>query len=232
MKKVYLIIAVILFASCEHESSTILEPNELVYQDLLVRYEYLPNDKTRTIAQATFRRKDKSGVRLKLENEKSILFNKEGYKSFSTIFDYFYTWEYDGIIQKGEFNFIKDKDRRFVNAISHSEIVATKIPSSFTKVKIDKNNELLWEGSPLKQGENIQLYFKQGEETGGSSFVSTEGAKKIEFGEIILDKLKKGKAVLYLKRSTVLDSNKIESDGKNNVKRTVEIVVTKEIEIE
>lgn len=224
IKLIPLLVLALITMSCEKENSSKVDPNEPVYQELLVRYELHSN---KTIAMATFRKTNESGVRLELTDNSKVLFNGKSFDSFSTLDSYFYQWSVSSIVD-GRFEYTKNNGKVFINTISASDKREVGIPSEFTTVKLDGTTELTWSGKPIEANESISVFFKQNSENSGISVIYSVGSTKLNIPGMILSKMKAGAAKMYLRRSSVAGPLQ-NSDGKDNGIRRVEVEVAKDI---
>ena len=204
-----LIILGMVVIACSKKDSSDIDPVIPFYQDYKVVYKKYKN---LTKAKATFREKNKDGIRLELQPPAKILCNGKT-SSFSNVGNYFYNWEFPGNAN-ASFILTDNKFRVFINNILFSEINDIAFPESFNTVNLNGTSVLHWVGTPLQEGEFVMAMIIQGDKFSGSYFIDSTGSTSIKLTEDLMFDLTSGNAELLLSRETHLgDVNQPDGDA-------------------
>jgi len=193
--------------NCESIDSSELDPGTPVFQDYYIIYNKTKNT---TEARATFKRIDDKGVRIVLGKNSNVKFNNVKEDHFSTLFDHFYTWERHGLIDV-EIVYNKDSKQSFANTFEPQYAPEINFKDDFTTLSLKSKNMLEWNGTSLKENDEIQVQITQGDNS--ISFLT--GGKEIstlEINHLQASDFKKGKAKISLLRkhttNTITDADK------------------------
>ncbi|MBE9482005.1 MAG: hypothetical protein IMY69_09945 [Bacteroidetes bacterium] len=213
----------IVVIGCSKKKSSDIDPYIPFYQDYKVVYKKFKN---LTKAKATFREKNKDGIRLELQYPAKILCNGKP-SSFSNVGNYFYNWEFSGNAD-AYFKLTDNKLRVFNNSILFSEINDIGFPESFNTVNLNGTSVLHWSGTPLQEGEFVMAMILQGDKFSGSYFNDTIGSTSLALTNDIMFDLVPGNAELLLSRETHL-GNVNHPDGNAGGRRVILVETKKAI---
>ncbi len=149
-----LILAIVLFA-CKKESAAI-DQNQ-IYQD----YEVVYNDQTgNTEISASFREKDASGRRLKLNGGAKVFFNGKRISGKST-----FTQNLNGFISPIKIEFTDSKGTKYTNNSFGINYIDGNQNENFIK---GINNYFSWYGAAVLANERVTFY-AQGQDENGAA---------------------------------------------------------------
>ncbi|MCD4791451.1 MAG: hypothetical protein K8R37_15760 [Bacteroidales bacterium] len=227
MKKVNCILIIVILGvaiiGCEKKSSSDIDPVIPFYQDYKVVYKKYKN---LTKAKATFREKNKDGIRLELQPPAKILCNGKT-SSYSNVGNYFYNWEFSGNAN-AYFQLTDNRLRVFNNSILFSEINDIGFPESFNTVNLNGTSVLHWTGTPLQEGEFVMAMILQGDKFSGSYFNDTIGSTSLALTYDGMFDLVAGYAEIQLSRETYL-GNVSQPDGDAGGQRVILVETKKAI---
>lgn len=227
MKKVksFLVLLILGMAiiGCNKKSSSDIDPEIPFYQDYKVIYRKYKN---LTKAKATFREKNKNGIRLELQPPAKILCNGKP-SSFSNAGNYFYNWQFSGN-ENAYFQLTDNKSRIFNNSILLHEINDIGFPDSFNTVNLDGTTALNWTGTPLQEGEFVMATIYQGDKFSGNYYIDSIGSTSIELTKDLMFDLTPGNAELILSRETHIE-NVTNPDGDAGGRRIIVVETKKTI---
>ena len=208
---------------CSKKDSSDIDPVIPFYQDYKVVYKKYKN---LTKAKATFREKNKDGIRLELQPPAKILCNGKT-SSYSNVGNYFYNWEFSGNAN-AYFQLTDNRLRVFNNSILFSEINDIGFPESFNSVNLNGTSVLHWTGTPLQEGEFVMAMILQGDKFSGSYFNDTIGSTSLALTYDGMFDLVAGYAEILLSRETHL-GNVSQPDGDAGGRRVILVETKKAI---
>jgi len=227
MKKANCILFIVILGmvviGCFKKDSSDIDPVIPFYQDYKVVYKKYKN---LTKAKATFREKNKDGIRLELQPPAKILCNGKT-SSYSNVGNYFYNWEFSGNAN-AYFQLTDNRLRVFNNSILFSEINDIGFPENFNSVNLNGTSVLHWTGTPLQEGEFVMAMILQGDKFSGTYFNDTIGSTSLALTYDGMFDLVAGYAEILLSRETHL-GNVSQPDGDAGGQRVILVETKKAI---
>ena len=179
-------------------TSCIRENSDAVDQDrIFTVYKLFYNaNEDKTYAQATFRFSNALGTKLELASPSTVRFNGNEL-TFQPLLA-IYQKEYAGYLDSGTFEWEDTNGKLFTNSV---HIIDIDYPEMLDSIDSANSYELVWQGTPLSQGEKVTVTIN-GNLEGDAKIFSTDdlNAKSIILEKDKLSTIGKGEITLWMDR--------------------------------